>query len=75
MDWMMLIYDLKNSFFRTLYAMFSIFVMAIAFRFLDVYLIRNIDTLEELKKGNIAMGIVVAGLFIGASILIGLISI
>lgn len=61
---------LVNFLINILYAVLGLAVSGLVFRLVDKYLIREIDTIAELKDHNIAVGVVVAGYIIGISILI-----
>jgi putative membrane protein len=53
-----------------LYAMLGVVLMFISYRVLDL-LTPKVDFPEELKKGNLAVGLVVAAIFIAIAIVIG----
>lgn len=64
------ILTLVNFVINTLYALLGLTMAGIVFRLVDKYLIKDIDTIAELKRHNVAVGTVVAGYIIGISILI-----
>lgn len=53
-----------------LYAAFGVVLMFVAYRTID-HLSPKIDFAEELRKGNMAVGLFVAALFIAIAIVIG----
>jgi putative membrane protein len=53
-----------------LYAVLGVVLMFVAYRVID-YLTPKVDFPEELKKGNVAVGIVVAAIFLAIAIVIG----
>jgi len=61
---------LVNFVINTLYALLGLIMAGIVFRLVDKHLIKEIDTIAELKRHNVAVGTVVAGYIIGISILI-----
>ena len=52
------------------YAIFGVVLMYVSYRFID-HLSPQLDFREELKHGNIAVAIVIAGLFVAIAIIIG----
>ena len=64
------IITLTNFLINILYAILGLVISGIVFRLVDKYLIKEIDTIAELKKHNVAVGVVVAGYIVGISILI-----
>ena len=64
------IITLTNFLINILYATLGLVISGIVFRLVDKYLIKEIDTIAELKKHNVAVGVVVAGYIVGISILI-----
>jgi len=53
-----------------LYAALGVAMMFVAYRFIDL-LTPKVDFEEELKKGNIAVGLFIAAIFIAVAIVIG----
>lgn len=53
-----------------LYAAFGVVLMFVAYRVIDL-LSPKIDFAEELRKGNVAVGLFVAALFIAIAMVIG----
>ena len=53
-----------------LYAALGVAMMFVAYRFIDL-LTPKVDFEEELKKGNIAVGLFIAAIFISVAIVIG----
>jgi uncharacterized membrane protein YjfL (UPF0719 family) len=52
------------------YAILGVVLMFVAYRVIDK-LIPQVDFAEELKKGNIAVGIFIAAIFLSIAIIIG----
>jgi putative membrane protein len=52
------------------YAILGVVLMFIAYRVID-WLTPQVDFAEELKKGNIAVGIFIAAIFISIALVIG----
>jgi putative membrane protein len=52
------------------YAILGVVLMFIAYRVIDL-LTPQVDFAEELKKGNIAVGIFIAAIFLSIAIIIG----
>lgn len=55
-----------------LYALIAISISVIFLRLADKFLIRDIDTIEELKKGNTAVAIVVGFTILSIALVIGM---
>ncbi len=53
-----------------LYAVLGVVLMFVAYRVIDL-LTPQVDFAEELKKGNIAVGLFIAAIFIAVAIVIG----
>lgn len=53
-----------------LYASLGVVLMFIAYRIIDL-LTPQVDFAEELKKGNVAVGLFIAAIFIAVAIIIG----
>jgi uncharacterized membrane protein YjfL (UPF0719 family) len=53
-----------------LYAVLGVVLMFIAYRAIDL-LTPKVDFEEELKKGNVAVGLFIAAIFISVAIIIG----
>ena len=53
-----------------LYAVLGVVLMFVAYRMIDL-LTPQVDFAEELKKGNIAVGLFIAAIFIAVAIVIG----
>ena len=53
-----------------LYATLGVVLMFVAYRVIDL-LTPQVDFAEELKKGNIAVGLFVAAIFIAVGIVVG----
>ena len=53
-----------------LYAVLGVALMFIAYRVIDL-LTPKVDFPEELRKGNLAVGIVIAAIFVSIAIVIG----
>jgi putative membrane protein len=53
-----------------LYAVLGVSLMFIAYRVIDI-LTPKVDFPEELRKGNVAVGIVIAAIFVSIAIVIG----
>ena len=53
-----------------LYATLGVVLMFVAYRVID-WLTPQVDFAEELKKGNIAVGLFVAAIFIAVGIVVG----
>ena len=65
MDWLKFIYDLIAVFG---FSILGIILMAIGYKVLDWVVPADFN--KELEKGNLAVGIVVAGLLIGIAVII-----
>ena len=65
MDWLKFIYDLIAVFG---FSILGIILMAIGYKILDWVVPADFN--KELEKGNLAVGIVVAGLLIGIALII-----
>jgi uncharacterized membrane protein YjfL (UPF0719 family) len=52
------------------YAIFGVILMYAAYRFIDL-LTPQVDFPEELKKGNVAVAIFIAAIFVSIAIIIG----
>ena len=52
------------------YAVLGVVLMFVAYRVIDI-LTPKVDFPEELKKGNLAVGLVIAAIFISIAIVIG----
>ncbi|MBU5315282.1 DUF350 domain-containing protein [Clostridium bornimense] len=65
MDWLKFIYDLIAVFG---FSILGIILMAIGYKVLDWVVPADFN--KELEKGNLAVGIVVAGLLIGIALII-----
>jgi putative membrane protein len=53
-----------------LYAVLGVVLMFVAYRVIDL-LTPQVDFAEELKKGNIAVGLFIAAIFVSVGIVIG----
>jgi putative membrane protein len=53
-----------------LYAVLGVVLMFVAYRVIDL-LTPQVDFAEELKKGNVAVGLFIAAIFIAVAIVIG----
>ncbi len=53
-----------------LYAVLGVVLMFAAYRIIDI-LTPSVDFQEELKKGNVAVGLFIAAIFISVAIVIG----
>jgi putative membrane protein len=53
-----------------LYAVLGVVLMFVAYRVID-FLTPQVDFPEELKKGNVAVGIFIAAIFLSVAIVIG----
>ncbi len=53
-----------------LYAILGVVLMFIAYRVIDL-LTPKVDFQEELKKGNVAVGLFIAAIFVSVAIIIG----
>ncbi len=53
-----------------LYATLGVVLMFVAYRIIDL-LTPQVDFAEELKKGNVAVGLFVAAIFIAVAIVVG----
>jgi len=54
------------------YAIVSVVIAMLFFRLLDVLIIKGIDTLDEIKKGNTAVAIIASFIIFSVSLIIGL---
>lgn len=54
------------------YAIVSVVIAMLFFRLLDVLIIKGIDTLDEIKKGNVAVAIIAGFIIFSVSLIIGL---
>jgi putative membrane protein len=52
------------------YAVLGVVLMFVAYRVIDI-LTPKVDFPEELKKGNLAVGLVIAAIFVSIAIVIG----
>jgi len=71
-DLSIFLYSLQGMIQNTVYAFVSILILILSFYMLDKFIIKNIDTLEELKNNNLAVAIVTGSVVIGASLIIAL---
>ena len=62
--------ELKIIALNFLYAVLGVVLMFVAYRVFD-YLTPGMDFRDELKKGNIAVGIFIAAIFIAIALVIG----
>ncbi len=53
-----------------LYAIFGVVLMYVSYRLIDI-LTPQVDFPEELKKGNVAVAIFIAAIFVSIAIIIG----
>lgn len=53
-----------------LYAVFGVVLMYVSYRLIDI-LTPQVDFPEELKKGNVAVAIFIAAIFVSIAIIIG----
>ncbi len=65
MDWLKFIYDLIAVFG---FSLLGIILMALGYKILDWVVPADFN--KELEKGNLAVGVVVAGLLIGIALII-----
>ena len=69
------LFDFQVVLLNLLYAVFggsgAILFMYVGFKVLDH--VTKFDTNEELSKGNMAVGVVVAGMFVGIGVAVGLV--
>jgi uncharacterized membrane protein YjfL (UPF0719 family) len=63
MEWRIIVLNL-------LYAVAGVVLMYVAYRLIDL-LTPSVDFPEELRKGNVAVAIVIAAIFIAIAIIIG----
>ncbi|MCK5706778.1 MAG: DUF350 domain-containing protein [Candidatus Aureabacteria bacterium] len=66
---------LKANVFQLLmnlvYALFSLLAGIFAFRFIDKYIFREIDFMQEIKNGNTAAAIISAAIFMFVAFIVG----
>ena len=67
---------LKANVFQLLmnlvYALFALFAGIFAFRFIDRFIFREIDFMQEIKKGNTAAAIISAAILMFVALIVGL---
>lgn len=74
MDLEMIKHSLLVSLFRTFYAVFSVCVLILLLKLLDVFVIRDLDVVGELRDSNTAVAIVVGAVVLATALIIGLVS-
>ena len=66
---------LKANIFQLLmnlvYALFALLAGLSAFRFIDKFIFREIDFMQEIKKGNVAAAIISSSIIIFVAIIVG----
>lgn len=63
--------NLLSLFLSTGAAIVAIMLAFLAFRVIDIWLLKSIDFLEEIKKNNIAAAIVYAAVLFAVAIVVG----
>jgi uncharacterized membrane protein YjfL (UPF0719 family) len=53
------------------YAFFALVIGIIVFRFIDKYLFREIDFIDEIKKGNVAAAVFASALLLFVAFIVG----
>ena len=71
MEWQFIQANLINFIINLIYAIAALVIGVIAFRLIDHVIFRNIDFIEEIKKGNIAAAIYAGVLLLFIAILLG----
>lgn len=57
---------------NVIYSIVSVVIAVLFFRLLDVSIIKGIDTLDEIKKGNVAVAVIAGFIIFSVSLIIGL---
>ena len=71
MEWQFVQANLINFFINLIYALAALVIGVVAFRLLDHMVFKDIDFIEEIKKGNIAAAIYAGILLLFIAILLG----
>ena len=71
MEWQFVQANLINFFINLIYALAALVIGVVAFRLIDRMVFKDIDFIEEIKKGNIAAAIYAGILLLFIAILLG----
>ena len=71
LDWQFIIANLITFAINLIYALAALTIGALAFRFIDRHIFRNIDFIEEIKNGNKAAAIYASVILLFIAIILG----
>jgi len=71
MEWQFVQANLINFFINLIYALAALTIGVVSFRLIDRMVFKDIDFIEEIKKGNIAAAIYAGILLLFIAILLG----
>ena len=71
-SWDILLSSLLSGSINIAYAIVSVALALVLFRFLDVFVLKSINFMEEIKKGNIAAGIFSGLIILSVALVVGM---